>query len=133
MASDGPVYTPTSVGGRWKGTYYYSSEEEQHLPPVPFEATFTLLDDEGNFVGEMHEEEPLGSAQLTGGVQYGAQIRFTKVYTRTPPGYTLAPIRYDGTLSPDGTRITGTWELTVRRMFGLVTREAFGIWEAERV
>jgi hypothetical protein len=133
MASDGPVYVPSSIGGRWTGTYFYSSEEEEHLPPVVFECLFTRPDESGHFTGEIHETDPLGNAHITQGEQRGDSLRFIKVYDNAPPGYTLAPIRYDGTLSPDGNRITGTWELTVRRLFGLVTREAYGIWQAERV
>lgn len=126
------MYAPGSMGGGWSGIYYYSSENEQELPPVAFMAQFTLPGEDGTFAGVITDDGPLGLADARG-VQYGAQVRFQKLYRALPHRETPAPIRYDGTLSPDGSRITGTWELSVRRLFGLWTREAHGIWEADRM
>lgn len=126
----GEVY---SIGGGWLGAFHYGGSASQWERPVRFEATFTAPGAEGRFLGTILDDGPLGAANVHEGVQIGRGIRFTKVYIRPPSEYETAPIYYEGTISEDGRRITGTWEMRMpvpgRPRRSLRTR---GTWEARR-
>ncbi len=109
-----------SLAGGWLGTYAYGGSSSRR-PPVRFEATWTAHGDEGRFTGPVLDDGPLGEAQ-TDGMQTGRQVAFTKVYVNQSSSITH-PIAYEGTLSEDGTQITGTWRLSTLS----------GTWDAHRL
>ncbi len=77
--------------------------------------------DGGRFTGLVLDDGPLGEAS-TDGMQTGRQVAFTKVYVAQASSLTH-PVAYEGTLSEDGTTITGTWRLS----------NISGTWDAHRI
>jgi hypothetical protein len=117
-----------SITGSWLGTYYYDWPGHE---PCQFEASFTA-EGEGIFRGRILDDGPLGEANVEG-KQTETAIHFVKVYIAPPRDNHTSPIHCDGTLSTDGSQITGTWEIPPppddpRRDF-VVT----GTWEARRL
>ena len=126
--SDAAADDPSIAGG-WLGTYYRNS----YQPPVRFEATFILREPEGAFGGTILDDGPLGEAVVLRAVQSGRHVRFTKSYRHRPPERATGPIRYLGTLSEDGLRVFGTWELTIRRGGAGDGARVVGRWDARRL
>lgn len=116
-----PEYSASehTIAGGWLGTYAYG-ERAGRQPPVRFEATWAA-GDAGRFTGTVLDDGPLGEAH-TDGMQSGRQVAFTKVYVNDASSL-LHPIAYEGTLSEDGTQVTGTWRLGI----------ATGTWDARRL
>ena len=118
-----------SILGGWLGTYY---SRNRHQMPVRFEATFSALrDDATGFGGTILDDSSLGEATVSHGQQTGPNVRFTKTYRKPEVGYGDSPIFYLGTMSDDGKRITGDWEMHIRRQGKLRRRK--GSWDARRM
>ena len=116
-----------SILGGWLGTYY---SRNRHEMPVRFEATFSpLRDDVTGFGGSILDDSPSGEAIVTHGRQTGPNVRFTKTYQKPEAGD--SPVFYLGTMSDDGKRITGDWEMHIRRQGKL--RRMKGTWDARRM
>lgn len=118
-----------TIAGGWLGTYHYGAETRQQS--VRFEATFAeSLEGRGRFTGTILDDEPPGEADVNG-TQTGRAVLFAKVY-RPDSAYDAPPIAYEGTLSEDGDRVTGTWSL---QSPGTRSRRArlTGTWEARRL
>lgn len=128
-----------SIAGGWLGTYVY---EDAGLSPTRFEATFTMnkpdgLPDglpDGSFTGTILDDGRFGEARVENGHQSGRRVRFVKRYRasgRRRGGGGAPPINYVGTLSEDGRRVSGTWQI-VSRLGGRPLRTR-GTWEARRM
>ncbi|HVK03198.1 MAG TPA: hypothetical protein VM490_06965 [Armatimonadaceae bacterium] len=122
-----------SVAGGWLGTYYY---DDRTRMPVRFEATLRLEGEAGRggrFGGTILDDGDLGEASVHKGVQDGLVVRFTKVYEHANVWQGVVPVRYQGTLSEDGKRMTGNWQLS--ELHGGVGRRVRigGTWEARRI
>ena len=103
--------------------------------PVRFEATLRLEGElsKGRFGGTILDDGNLGEASVRKGVQEGLIVRFTKVYAHANARQGVVPVRYQGTLSEDGKRMTGNWQLS--ELHGAVGRRMRigGTWEARRI
>lgn len=100
-----------SVKGLWTGRYYYP---DSTMPPVHFSVLFGFLGD--RIVGQITEPNTFGNpsapflqAEITGSLGPGAAVHFVKRYDGT--GGVSHSVFYDGTLSPDGRTIQGTWTI----------------------
>ena len=112
-----------TISGGWLGTYAYKGVLRRK-PPVRFEATLAAPSESGRltggivFTGSILDDGGLGEADVRG-EQSGLGVRFSKVY-RTHKG---SPVSYEGTLSEDGTTMSGTWR---------IGSTASGVWDARR-
>ena len=120
-----------SVVGGWLGTYYY--DRKAGIEPARFEATFSSLGRSGRFDGAILDDSNLGEAKALEGMQSGLSVAFVKVYVKPPRGQAVGPVAYEGTLSEDGKRITGTWRLEYRESKKDKTIRLSGTWEARRL
>ena len=96
--------------GQWSGDYSYPGLIG---PTTPFLAK--IIEQNGQFTGtiiEPHWRQPNVTlfARIIG-VRHAQRIDFTKTYDRTAPRSYRNPVDYVGSLSADGTRITGVWSL----------------------
>lgn len=95
----------TNLTGVWIGRYSYPFV----LPPVDF--TATLIDSGISMTGATHETAQGNERTASlAGAREGQSIGFVKVYDG-PKSETNLPIKYEGTLSGDLTRITGRWTI----------------------
>lgn len=94
------------LASAWTGYYHYNDGRQ----PVPFR--MTLRFNGNNFRGRVSEPATFGtgasmlSADVVGTITDG-KVVFTKTYDGT--GGQTHPVQYYGTLSPDGTKISGGW------------------------
>ena len=102
-----------SVRGSWLGNYYYA----QISQPCAFEAVFAEQD--GVVDGSILDDGALGEAIVVGSFAYPS-LSFQKRYNNT----SLAPIFYEGLLSDDGKRLSGSWR---------ISSECQGSWVAWRL
>jgi hypothetical protein len=110
--------------GNWNGLYWYDSSAE--TGPTEFAAEFRSELQDYAFSGTITDSVPLMEAGVKGTID-GATVEFVKQYTRPGClGIPRASIRYTGTISDDGNRIQGDWEL---KQFLITIR---GSWQAER-
>ncbi len=124
-----------TIAGGWLGTYAYQGRYASQ-PPERFEATFTRPDREGRFTGSILDDSPMGTADVTDGVQAGLHVRFTKIYRARHGGSgdELLPIQYEGALSEDGRFMQGVWEIVSRaRGRRLKSLRIHGVWDAHRM
>lgn len=98
----------TSAGnltGIWQGVYSYP----RSLAPVGFVAT--LIETGRAVSGSTHESHRRTGAILCAtlfGGREGMRIHFVKTYEQATQGY-RAEVRYEGTVTEDGTEIEGCW------------------------
>ena len=123
--------TEHSVAGGWLGTYYY--DRKAATEPARFEATFSAMARTGRFDGKILDDSALGEARALEGQQSGDSVSFAKVYIKPPRGHAVAPVQYEGTLSEDGKRITGTWRLEYNHPTKRRAVRMNGTWEARRL
>jgi hypothetical protein len=123
--------TEHSVSGGWLGSYYYDKRSGNQ--PARFEATFSRNGREGSFDGSILDDAVLGEARVLEGLQSGRSVSFTKVYINPPQGHSVHPITYEGTLSEDGKRISGKWQLDYRGARQRKSVRMTGSWEAHRL
>lgn len=103
------VADDTNLTGRWKGIFHYP----RGLPPGQFDAE--LVEHAGTLTGETFEVSTnprrLGQQEhaMIDGVRTGSLVRFIKHYDAFRRVRT--PVHYDGTVSADGTEISGTWTI----------------------
>ena len=96
--------------GVWDGEYSYP----RGLKPTRF--TAVLVEGEGGFSGTVHEQPTDGPSAgqvlfaTLDGRRTGAQVTFVKVYEKRG-FWRRAPVRYEGTLSADGSEISGVWTI----------------------
>lgn len=89
-----------NVSGSWLGNYYYESTAQS----FGFEAVF--IEVSGNVEGSILDDGHLGEARVFGSFA-DPELTFTKKY-RTP-GHN--PVVYHGTMSDEGKKISGTWQI----------------------
>lgn len=100
-------YAASDLTGTWQGVYFASGVV------TPFNAF--LVDDNGVVTGSMTEPNGFGDettafllSDLAGTVRNG-RVTFEKTYNGV--GGVTHTLRYQGQVSRDGRRITGTWTL----------------------
>jgi len=99
-----------SLTGVWNGRYSYPSI----LPPVSFVAT--LIETKTRLSGSTHEANAgVGAAgaiafAILDGARSGSRVTFTKTYENVPADANHA-VHYVGTISTDGTEISGHWNI----------------------
>ncbi len=89
-----------SVSGSWLGNYYYSSGSQ----PFGFEAVFVEMN--GSVEGSIMDDGQLKEANVFGKFA-DPMITFTKKYTNSA----LQVVKYQGTMSDDGKKMSGTWNI----------------------
>ncbi len=99
---------PLDMTGAWEGIYNYP----RGLPPSGFRAE--LRDAAGAITGETEERGDADQAGLTlhaliVGTRSDTAVVFTKRYDALARA--AHPVRYEGTLSPDGDEVTGRWTI----------------------
>jgi len=95
----------SNVTGIWQGLYSYS----RSLDPASFIAT--LIETQSRVTGTTHEAHRKTGETLCAmvtGSREGHLVHFIKRYEQAGEGYG-ADVRYEGTLTPDGTEIEGRW------------------------
>lgn len=94
----------TNLTGIWQGVYFYP----RALAPMCFVAT--LIETASAITGSTHEpHRRTGSVlcAILAGSRAGARIHFLKSYEPEARGY--ASVRYEGTVTADGSEIEGCW------------------------
>jgi hypothetical protein len=110
LASTAASAEPGLVSGRWEGAYSYPDNSQ---PPVPFVLEVQVRGD--SFTGRTSEPATFGegsSPKLYARVQgrtSGTDVSFTKTYDGT--NGVSHSVDYRGTISADGSRMTGTWHI----------------------
>lgn len=99
-----------NLTGHWHGIFNYP----RHFPPTEFEAA--LHEQGGAIDGTTREADRLSGADRSAtliGSRTGHHVRFTKFYDEMvrPGGDRLDTVLYEGTLSPEGDEINGTWRI----------------------
>ena len=98
-----------NLSGLWKGIYSYP----RLLPPNEFEAE--LRDHAGLLTGETFEHGRNGASKglplpaMIEGHRHGLDVRFIKHYDAFRRART--PVHYSGTVSTDGSEISGIWDI----------------------
>lgn len=95
------------------GTYYYDRVNQ----PNPFEAVF--VEGNGAVEGSILDDGRLGEAKVSGTFAY-PNLTFVKRYY----GASLDPVKYEGTMSEDGNKLTGRWR---------ISPACHGTWNAWRI
>ncbi|WP_423602062.1 hypothetical protein [Sphingomonas sp. MS122] len=119
---------PRDVSGVWYGRYFASSWE------VEENSFIAHLDEAGGAVGGMITEpdttgvEDIRRAFVTG-TRTGAKLRFTKQYD--PAGALAHSVAYAGTISADGTEVSGEWRFSGHHGSFVMNREAFSVEELD--
>ena len=116
-----------SVGGGWLGEYRYTKNQGN---PVRWEGTFRERG--GEFNGQILDDNYMGEA-IVQGVQVALTVRFTKTYIEVPRGYVSAPIEYEGQMSADGKKMSGTWTLQIAPRRTRRSHTMQGTWDANRL
>ncbi len=100
-------YSASDLSGQWQGVYYNGGAA------APFDAL--LIDNGGTLIGSITELNVFGSpdvafllSDVSGTVRNG-RVSFEKTYNGV--GGVTHTVRYQGGVSRDGRRITGTWTL----------------------
>jgi hypothetical protein len=115
----------------WNGGFAYSGAKLGSITipaaatltvPTPFQA---MLQGDMQFSGSCTDQ--YGQAQIEGQIE-GLTVRFVKRYVRSSFGSgTKDPVYYEGVLSPDRTRIDGTW-IIHGKCLGIIPLKTFGTW-----
>lgn len=108
-----------SVSGSWLGNYYYESSSQ----PFGFEAVFMEMS--GNVEGSILDDCNLGEARAIGSFA-DPHLKFTKKYGNS----TLNIVNYEGTMSDDGKKLSGTWQIKVAA-FGQTAKGGWLAWRQE--
>lgn len=93
--------------GVWNGLYTYQDGRSTSF-------VATLIDSAGALSGTTHEPSTLSASPGTSlcasvvGSRSDSSVTFTKTYER-PDVFHHSPVRYEGTLSGDGSEIEGRW------------------------
>ena len=96
------------LSGDWIGIYNYPDT----YPPTQFQAL--LRDDGGRITGETRERDELFTGgkdlrALIDGSRDGDILTFVKIYE--DEAFNSEIVRYEGQIQPDGTEISGHWEV----------------------
>lgn len=89
-----------NVNGSWLGNFYYSSIAQ----PFGFEAVFMEVN--GSIEGSILDDGNLGEAFIFGTFS-DPNLSFTKKYRNSG----LHAVVYEGSLSDEGKKLTGTWRI----------------------
>ena len=113
---------PQDVTGVWYGRYFASSAEVE-------ENSFIAHLDEmtGDVSGTITEPDTTGMEEVrrafVDGDRMGSRLRFMKQYD--PAGPLAHSVAYAGTISDDGTEVTGEWRFSGYHGSFVMNRETF--------
>lgn len=113
---------PQDVTGVWYGRYFASSAEVE-------ESSFIAHLDEmaGDVSGTITEPDTTGMEEVrrafVDGDRMGSRLRFMKQYD--PAGPLAHSVAYAGTISDDGTEVTGEWRFSGYHGSFVMNRETF--------
>lgn len=119
---------PQDVSGVWYGRYFASSIEVEensfiaHLSELAGEVSGTITEPDTTGLEEVRRA-------FVDGARTGAQLRFTKQYD--PAGALAHSVAYSGTISADGTEVSGEWRFSGYHGSFVMNREAFSLEELD--
>jgi hypothetical protein len=119
---------PQDVTGVWYGRYFASSfgvDENSfiaHLDEIVGEVSGTITEPDNTGAEEIRRA-------FVDGDRTGARLRFVKQYD--PAGTLAHSVAYAGTISDDGTEVTGEWRFSGYHGSFVMNREAFRAEELE--
>jgi hypothetical protein len=114
--------SPLDISGVWYGRYFASSagaDENSfiaHLEEVGGEVSGTITEPDGSGQDEVRRA-------FVNGDRSGTALRFTKQYD--PAGSLAHSVAYAGTISDDGTEVTGEWRFSGYHGSFVMNRETF--------
>ncbi|MEG3180499.1 hypothetical protein [Sphingomonas sp. LT1P40] len=119
---------PRDMSGVWYGRYFAASME------VEENSFIANLEESGSAVtGTITEPDTTGLEDVrrafVDGDRNAARLRFTKQYD--PAGALAHSVTYAGTVSDDGTEVTGEWHFSGYHGSFVMNREAFRAEELE--
>ena len=119
---------PHDVSGVWYGRYFASSAE------VEENSFIAHLDEQGGEVsGTITEPDTTGTEEVrrafVDGSRAGTALSFVKQYD--PAGALAHSVNYAGTLSEDGSEVTGEWRFSGYHGSFVMNRETFTADELE--
>lgn len=113
---------PQDVTGVWYGRYFASSAEVEensfiaHLDEMAGEVSGTITEPDTNGMAEVRRA-------FVDGDRMGSRLRFMKQYD--PAGPLAHSVAYAGTISDDGTEVTGEWRFSGYHGSFVMNRETF--------
>ena len=113
---------PQDVSGVWYGRYFAGSGDVEensfiaHLAEAAGEVTGTITEPDTTGMEEVRRA-------LVDGDRAGTQLRFVKQYD--PAGALAHSVNYAGTISDDGTEVTGQWRFSGYHGSFVMSRERF--------
>lgn len=122
------ITDPQDVTGVWYGRYFASSAEVEensfiaHLDELGGEVSGTITEPDTTGIEEIRRA-------FVDGDRSGSRLRFTKQYD--PAGALAHLVAYAGTISDDGTEVTGEWRFSGYHGSFVMNREAFGVEELD--
>jgi hypothetical protein len=114
--------SPLDISGVWYGRYFASSagaDENSfiaHLEEVGGEVSGTITEPDDSGQDEVRRA-------FVNGDRSGTALRFTKQYD--PAGSLAHSVAYAGTISDDGTEVTGEWRFSGYHGSFVMNRETF--------
>lgn len=119
---------PQDVTGVWYGRYFAASAE------VEENSFIAHLDETGGEVsGTITESDTTGREEVrrafVDGDRTASRLRFMKQYD--PAGALAHSVAYAGTISDDGTEVTGEWRFSGYHGSFVMNRERFGAEELD--
>lgn len=122
------ITDPHDVTGVWYGRYFSASFGAD-------DNSFIAHLDEaiGEVSGTITEPDNTGAEEIrrafVSGTRIGTQLRFTKQYD--PAGALAHSVAYAGTISDDGTEVTGEWRFSGYHGSFVMNRESFSVEELD--
>ena len=119
---------PHDVSGVWYGRYFAGSAEVEensfiaHLAELANEVSGTITEPDTTGLEEIRRA-------FVDGARTGTQLRFTKQYD--PAGALAHSVAYAGTISDDGTEVSGEWRFSGYHGSFVMNREAFSAEELD--
>ena len=119
---------PHDVSGVWYGRYFAGSAEVEensfiaHLEEVAGEVSGTITEPDTTGMEDVRRA-------FVDGSRIGTQLRFTKQYD--PAGALAHSVAYAGTISEDGSEVTGEWRFSGYHGSFVMNRETFAAEELE--
>lgn len=120
--------SPLDVSGVWYGRYFASTAGADENSFIAH-----LAEDAGGVSGTITEPDDSGAEAIrrafVDGSRSGTALRFTKQYD--PAGPLAHCVAYSGTISDDGSEVTGTWRFSGYHGSFVMNRETFAAEELD--
>lgn len=119
---------PHDVSGVWYGRYFAGSAEVEENSFIAH-----LTESGGNVTGTITEPDTTGQAEVrrafVDGERAGTRLTFMKQYD--PAGSLAHSVAYAGTISEDGSEVSGEWRFSGYHGSFVMNRETFTADELE--